>query len=428
VCLIVNKFNLRIEKGHNKMLKRTLLILVLLLLSFKSNAQNHKSGSEAFGWSDIKIENSNISDCDLSNNLVKNWEFEDIYLQIDSSTAKAKLLINKKERSHITINSNTSGILLEGKYETSRGDFISAPVPIESFRWVSITVEYEIESGEARGFVCVRPTNDRSQVDLEFLPTNPLGIKRKATLLLHTGLISGGYSISLSILGKGSVRYYSVSAMVGPAYPRPSKPVFVLDMMRDNPTDDGELHWGDADRMVSVFGFPSVEHMHFSKFDYTKLEAIDPAFIIFPPGTSELSFTHFEQILESMVKVAEYPAPVVGICSGHQSMGMIAGVPLIDGSAWGPKKIEILERDLLFDGLPRYPYFYASESHNSILETDYELVDIIASNEECPTQFFRFKNAQWYSFQAHIEREWEYNCPEAYIIFKNMLKSWGLIP
>ncbi len=54
--------------------------------------------------------------------------------------------------------------------------------------------------------------------------------------------------------------------------------------------------------------------------------------------------------------------------------------------------------------------------------------EVIAKSKKVPVEVLRFREKPWYTFQAHIEREWEYACPEAYILWQNMLRKWKLAP
>ena len=83
----------------------------------------------------------------------------------------------------------------------------------------------------------------------------------------------------------------------------------------------------------------------------------------------------------------------------------------------------------MFFRLPRYPFFYLSESHNYAPKDAYDRrMLIVASSDKCRTQICRCRGRPWYTFQGHIERGWEDSCPEAYLLWKNMLRHWALIP
>ena len=125
---------------------------------------------------------------------------------------------------------------------------------------------------------------------------------------------------------------------------------------------------------------------------------------------------------------------------GHQVLAMTRGGQLgaafetdADGNRtilweWGPTMIKAVKEDPLFKGLPRYPDFCASESHRGIVVGDVEGAMLLASTDQCKTQIFRYDGKPWYTFQAHIEREWGEGCPEACLLWKNMLRYFFLAP
>ena len=69
-----------------------------------------------------------------------------------------------------------------------------------------------------------------------------------------------------------------------------------------------------------------------------------------------------------------------------------------------------------------------SESHQGMVQDSFALPALLASSEICETQIYRYADEPWYTFQGHIERGWESACPEAYLLWKNMLRNWGLAP
>jgi GMP synthase-like glutamine amidotransferase len=97
-------------------------------------------------------------------------------------------------------------------------------------------------------------------------------------------------------------------------------------------------------------------------------------------------------------------------------------------SEWGPTRLRIVKEDPLFEGLPRHPYFYASESHFASVSDEFADADILASTGFCAAQILKYPGKPWYTFQCHIERDWEYACPESYLFWKNMLRMWKLAP
>jgi GMP synthase-like glutamine amidotransferase len=370
---------------------------------------------------------------------IADWTFESLEVSVDEKTSSFHSTIGKKGEAEL-LPPGKGGALLKGTTETGRGDLLSAPFAIDPFRWVEVTVEYEAVSGKPVLFVCLRPERNRELVDLDFLP-GPGG-RRKVTVRLHTGLTQGNYSLALSIMGIGTARFLSVSARETGDYPRPEQPVFVLDMLHIKPVEGESLGWKSIDKLVSVFGFPSVAFLHFTEVTGEKLEEIAPALIVLSPKSENIGRGEVDAIMKALRTTVDYGAPVVGICLGHQVLAMCyEGASLarnveIDDEGrqrvigeWGTTKIRILKDDPLFKGLPRRPFFYISESHMGLVHIEkFASAENIASSELCENQVFHYRGKPWYTFQGHIEREWEYSSPAACVLWKNMLRYFFLAP
>lgn len=360
----------------------------------------------------LPIKNNTFAARDSEKSPIRDWHFEQWV-----------------EEASVSRPAQGDGAILTGNQDIARGDLVSTPIEIEPFRFVEVTVEYSLELGDVGLFVTLRPKGQRELADLDFLPEAPPGERSQATVRLHTGRTAGPYQLTVSIVGAGTARVFSIEGYeVGP-YARPERPVFVLDIMRDHPSKDGKLHWDSIEKLVPVFGFPSLEFLHFTEVTREKLEAIDPALIILSPKSEGFQNPDMGRLLEAVRTTVKAKVPVVGICLGHQMLTQLyPGASGDRGREWGPTRIQIVKDDPIFEGLPRHPYFYASESHNGMIRDGFRGVDIIASTDVCKTQIFRYKYRPRYTFQGHIERGWEGSFPEAYLIWKNMLRSWGLIP
>ena len=389
----------------------------------------------------LPVKNPRFAAGDSADQPVKDWVFEALRLDINEGSNRVKLEVTPQGEATLLLPPDGTGVVLQGTTETARGDLISAPFKLTPFRFVEVTVEYVFETGEPLLFVCLRPTADRGLVDLDFLPRTQVGDKRKATVRLHSGAFDGDYSLAVSVGGVGSARVLSIEARQTGDYPRPDKPVFVVDLLRDNPRPDGELNWGDAAKFVKLFGFPSVKHGHYSEVTPQMIQAADPALIVLSPKSADLKRPDRQKITVAVQAAMDHGVPIVGICAGHQALPMVIGQgafiyrqaeDLPGGrrylSEWGPTKLQVVKNDPLFEGLPRYPYFYASESHQASVSDEFTGADVLASTDFCKPQVFHYPDKPWYTFQCHIERGWEVSCPEPYLFWKNMLRMWELAP
>jgi GMP synthase-like glutamine amidotransferase len=360
---------------------------------------------------------------------IADWTFESLALEINPDDFSGKLRESPKGDATVLVPNDGQGAILEGTADTARGDLISSPCPLNPFRWIKVGVEYAVESGEPLVFVCLRPTKNRSLVDIEFLPKTGLGEKRKAFVRLHSGSLDGDYSLSFSILGTGSARVLTLKAKEEGDYPRPAKPAVVIDLMHERPATDGPNRWTDIYKLVKVFGFPTIEFISYTEVTAEKLNALDPALILLWPYADQAVNPNRQQIIAATRTAARHGAPLIGVGLGHQILAQAQKDVAMDRVAeCGPTRLEVVADDPIFAGLPRLPHFFASESHRSIVREVPPGAEVIATSEKVMTQTFRYSGRRCYTFQANLERDWEVACPEACVIWKNMLRGWGLVP
>ena len=368
------------------------------------------------------------------------WIFESLELDVDPKTSRARVNIGPKGAARMLPPEKSGNAILRGDSVFARGDLISEPMSLPAFRWVEVTVDYTLLKGDPRAFVCLRPVKDRSLVDLAFLPLKGMGERNRARVRIHTGLHEGDYALALSILGEGEVAYHRVTALETGPYPRPEGAVLVVDMLHVKPPKDGKLSWSNAAKFTEVFGFSEVKHLHFTEVTAEKLREAAPALIVLSPKSEPIGRNEGMRILETLKTVTAHEAPILGICLGHQVLAMSRGGGLgrkaqedEEGnrtflSEWGPTMIDIVKDDPIFTGLPRKPRFCASESHRALVTGEIDGAVVLASTEICETQIIKYTGKPWYTFQCHIEREWEFACPEACVLFKNVLRHFFLAP
>lgn len=354
---------------------------------------------------------------------VVGWTFESVGYARDVGR-KRIVRVGPEGDASATVPEDGEGVVLSGTSATARGDLISPSFRLKPFRWVELEVAYQRESGQPVAFVGLRPTSDRSHVDLEFFKVLKSKRSRTAKVRVHSGASKGPYSVALSVAGEGAVRILSVKAVECEPYKRPEKPLCVIDIRTTKPTRKPNPNFA---RVASVFGFPSVEYLHYTEFDADKLAAIDPAVIVLP-GLISLKGANHDAIDSAVRDAVRFDAPVVGVCLGHQVLARAHGAKLRRGQQeWGPTRIDVVARDPLFEGLPRGRSFHASESHRFEVVRPVGKMQLIASSDACANQVFRYRGKRWYTFQGHIERGWEVASPEACLLWKNMLREWGVI-
>lgn len=91
-----------------------------------------------------------------------------------------------------------------------------------------------------------------------------------------------------------------------------------------------------------------------------------------------------------------------------------------------PTILTAVKDDPIFKGLPRYPRFPALSNHDHAIKDAFRGVGLIASSEVCKAHIFHYRGKPWYTFQAHIEQGWSHVCPEAMLLWKNLLRYFFL--
>jgi GMP synthase-like glutamine amidotransferase len=414
------------------------VIAAILLLAGWAAAQPASGGPAA-----NLIANPSLIESGADGQQVRDWTFESVRLVYGQQMGSASRDVRTSGPARHRVPEDGRGVLIEGTSDLARGDLVSAPFAIGPFRWVDVTVEYAVEAGDALALACLRPTADRSLVDLGFLPAVAPGETRRASLRLHTGRRDGDYSLSLSVVGSGLVRFLGVEAVPSGTYRAPDRPVVVIDLMRPEPLDQGPHGWDGIHKLVDVFGFSEVRFVHPLEVSRERLAAIDPALVVLSPTTEEMlaidpATLDLDAYLGGVRLAAEFGRPVVGICAGHHVLCMAYGgrVGAVveqgpDGLReiveWGPTELDVVRDDPAFANLPRGRSFRAVEAHGAVVHSSFTMPENLASSDVCRLQVFRYPDRPIYTFQCHIEADWEYACPETQLIWKNLLSGWGLL-
>lgn len=377
----------------------------------------------------LPIKNDRFAAGGTAEQPITDWTFESLSMDVNPDDFSSTVRIGPRGDATIAIPTDGTGVTLQGTTDLARGDLVSSPCALKPFRWVKVGVEYVVESGEPLVFVCLRPTKDRSLVDLEFLPKAAPGEKRKAFVRLHTGSLDGDYSIAVSIHGTGSVRFLIVKAKEDGEYPRPTRPAVVIDLMHERPATEGLHRWNEIYKLETVYGFPAIQFLSYTEVTPAKLKALDPALILLWPYADREQNPDRQKLIAATRAAARHGAPLIGTGLGHQILAQAEKNVAMDREVEvGPTRLDIVADDPVFAGLPRPSHFFAEESHRFIVREVPPGAEIIASSETVVTQAFHYTGKPWYTFQPNIERGWEIACPEACIVWKNLLRGWGLAP
>ena len=150
-----------------------------------------------------------------------------------------------------------------------------------------------------------------------------------------------------------------------------------------------------------------IETVGYQHFDIGYVRSRLPAFDAVVMSGSEALYSKPEdrsRFLRTIQATREIELPLLGICGGHQLIGMAYGeeVVAIGKSVKGYRDIEIVVDDPLFEGLPNVA---------SVMQSHQEMVDrvpkgfmLLACSVDTSIEAFRDPNRVLYGVQFHPER------------------------
>ncbi|GAB4153195.1 MAG: hypothetical protein Kow00107_03600 [Planctomycetota bacterium] len=319
------------------------------------------------------------------------------------------------------------GVHVVSTGDKSRGEFLSSPFSLKPFVKIGVELEFDVELGSPVVLIGLRPIDDPWAVDLEFIEMPRKKGRINGKVLLVSGGFEGEYGISVAVTGSGMVKLKEISAWSEGDWRKPEKGFFVLDILHDMPPKDGKLGWKNIERLSAVFGLNAYDCKHYTELKSGDIEKRKHALVVLSPAGSESLSPETGKLKEAFDTVIDSGLPILGICLGHQWFAKHHGSKIISGKEWGPQSLKIVKSDPIFRGLPRFPYFMCSQSHNYMVDSCPSEAEVLVSTETTRNHAFKYKGKKWYTFQGHIERDWEGSCPEGCVIMRNILEEFGAI-
>lgn len=174
-------------------------------------------------------------------------------------------------------------------------------------------------------------------------------------------------------------------------------------------------------RALDSVGVPYIEFEHFDPELYEKIQS-DPKIIGIIIGGAKLE--KGEVLPELPGNVLEFNKPKMGICLGHEILGVHLGANLVDcngGFKTGVGEFSEVEvkiyPDLIYDGLDTPSEQMAKMEHYYMLDKVPPGSKLIASTHLTPVAGFHHYGKEIWGFQFHPEKDWMRT-----IILKNFYK------
>ena len=196
-----------------------------------------------------------------------------------------------------------------------------------------------------------------------------------------------------------------------------------------------------AARFERLSGVPCLLQ-HFSRVDHETLAGLGVHTVILSGHSTVIDDYDPADLAPLLTLIREWSRPLLGLCGGHQMIGLALGVtpapmgPLAPGAVdpwpavgpgmqkeWGPSRIRILGDDPLFAGLGGSAV--VEQRHFWELKTLPEGFVRLAGSDACAIQAMRHPARPLYGLQFHPERYTE-TWPDGRAILGNFFRLAGL--
>jgi GMP synthase-like glutamine amidotransferase len=379
---------------------------------------------------------------------LENWQFESYHLKY-SDDWTASLIRSELTTADHAYASPSGNVVIKGYLANGRAELSSPSLPLKPFTWYEIEILYKTlgASDSSRALAGLYPASSRALMDQVILPSTN-GSVRTHKALLHSGASSPDYHFFVGNTGIGETEFYSFRFRELAAYQVPDKKMMIVDLLKFEADPENMELWKSLNRFTSLFGFEDPAYVHPLKIKAGAMEKADPGIIVFTPTATDtesikMGFLKKKKHKKGIEKILRYAEenriPVLGICAGHQSVALHYGAFLArlkdDESGKylkeiGPTTLNIVQEDPVFSHLPDQNKLKITEAHMIVVGYNFKMPDNLAISEDFGNQIFRYHHLEgvpWYTFQGHIEKDWEYACPEGSVVMNNLLSNWGLI-
>jgi len=380
---------------------------------------------------------------------LEKWTFETYHLTYHEDWT-ATLARSESSIADYSYSANPENISIRGYLKNGRAELSSAAFNLKPFTWYEVEIEYQVlGAGESLTTLAgMYPGTSRHLMDQVILPPTH-GKINTYNVRLHSGASGRDYHFFLGNTGIGTTVFYRFHFRELSDYQTPGENLMIVDLLKFEP-DPENLHlWKAVNKFTDLYGFGAPSYVHPMKASRRNIEGSDPGLIVFSPTATDtegismgfLKKRRYNRGIQRIIQYAENnQIPVLGICAGHQTVAQNYGAFLArlkdDESGeylkeLGPTSLEVVKEDPIFRHLPYQNRIKLTEAHLIVVGYDFQLPENLAKSAEFGNQIFRYDHpggASWYTFQGHIEKDWEYACPDGSVVMNNLLIDWGFTP
>ena len=123
--------------------------------------------------------------------------------------------------------------------------------------------------------------------------------------------------------------------------------------------------------------------------------------VIISGGPTLLTQVDSQKYIAPFKFVRSGRTPVLGVCLGHQIMGLLHGAEIRTGELISKQEqVEIVKQDDLFSGVENNSLFKEGHSESITLPNEF---DLLAKSETCANEAMKHRSKKLYGTQFHPE-------------------------